>query len=151
MTLATGLCRQNKLARKRSENIKSPSEVLHTHTMSAGYQPPTTLSAYAEWAYYPVKPELRCGGGACGSNDSWVYKPPGGGCQYRAQYFDQQPTLACKNGAPYDCKCNLIQEPYSMAYEARRPTCGRTSGFACPTNKGSGVYYSRAPHFLRNQ
>lgn len=124
--------------------------------MSAGYQPSTTLSVYADWAYYPVKPELRCG--ACGNDKTgkWLYKPPGGGCQYRAHYLDHPPTVACKNGAPYDCKCNLIQEPYSMAYEAKWPGCTnprtgckKAAGRCrCPAS-GPGTYFLEAPYFLR--
>lgn len=118
--------------------------------MSAGYQPPTTLSAYVDWAYYPVKPELRCGSEKVGN---WIYKPPNK-CQYRAHYLKQPPTVACKNGAPYDCKCNLIQEPYSMAYEAKWPGCvnprsGCNKGAGrCPAS-GPGTYFLEAPYFLR--
>ena len=110
-------------------------------------------STSSEYAYYPVQPELRCG--KCGDRGSadWVNSPPGG-CQYRAHYLDSKPTIACKNGKPYDCKCNLIQEPYSMPFEAKWPGCvNPRSGCNKPAGRcrcpKPGVWYSRAPHFLR--
>ena len=117
------------------------------------YNSSTTDTPNLGWAYYPVQPELRCGSTV---NDKWVYKPPGG-CQYRASYLDQPTTIPCKNGSPYDCKCNLIQEPYSMAFEAKWPGranprsgCKRAAGrHRCPPS-GHGTYYLKAPYFLRD-
>jgi hypothetical protein len=67
------------------------------------------------------------------------------GCEYRGQYHAPPGgrSIACKNGVPYDCKCNLIQRPYSMPYEARwkqKPGCEK---------QGPGVWYMRPPYFMR--
>lgn len=74
-------------------------------------------------------------------NSTWLNT----GCQYRSQYLAKPAGrgVACKNGVPYDCKCNLIQKPYSMPYEARwkaKP--------GCPSG-GQGVWYVRPPYFLK--
>lgn len=105
------------------------------------YRPSTST----ELAYYPVRPELRCN---CHkkTDKKWAQT----GCQYRAHYLADKPQIACKNGKPYDCNCNLIQEPYSMAYEGKRHHgCAGSAAQQTPQCKqGPGVWYSRAPHFL---
>ena len=66
------------------------------------------------------------------------------GCDYRAIFTEGPKRVGCKNGVPYDCKCNKIAAPYSMAYEAR--DCGRKARNTCPS---PGVWYMRAPPHLR--
>lgn len=104
-------------------------------------------------ADYPSCPELRCG--TCGDKGGdWIKNPPNGKCQYRGHMLDGPKKVACKNGKPYDCKCNLISAPYSMAYEAKFPGCvNPRSGckscagpYKCPA---PGTYYVRPPFFLR--
>jgi hypothetical protein len=106
-------------------------------------------------ADYPSCPELRCG--TChgpGGPGGWVNNPPGG-CQYRGRVLAGPKKLACKNGKPYDCKCNLISAPYSMPFEAHWPGCtnprsgcpGPAGPYKCPA---PGTYYVRPPFFLRD-
>ncbi len=85
--------------------------------------------------YSYIENGLRCGHP---QNPNWMKE----GCQYRVDYMAGPRGIPCKNGVPYNPNCNIIQKPYSMPYESRNQAPG------CP--QGAGVWYARAPHFLRD-
>ncbi len=106
----------------------------------AYYINPTGLQ-YSFWPRGPVTtPQELDRYCPCTADSSWLTQ----GCEYRAQYHAKPGgrSVACKNGVPYDCRCNLIQRPFSMPYEARweeKPGC----------DKGPGVWYVRPPYFMK--
>ena len=98
----------------------------------AYYNPDMSLG-FSNWD----EPQLCC---PQKSNRNWLTK----GCQYRSEYLAAPggKSVACKNGIPYDCKCNIIKAPYSLPYEAcpnKKPRC----------KQGSGVWYVRPPYFFK--
>lgn len=101
------------------------------------YQPDNGL----QFAYWPVQTEKYC---PTPVSADWLTT----GCQHRAEYLAPPGgrDVACKNGVPYDCRCNLIDKPYSMPYEAKWKTPGCTKP-GC--SKGQGTWYMRPPYFMK--
>lgn len=126
------------------------------------YYRPEHTSSTAEYSAWPVPCDRYCnvadgccgasgGGGGVDSRAAAAKIFPDSGCEFRAKIFPgEAQRIPCKNGEPYDCNCNLIDAPYSMAYEARWNGCNcKRPGCKNDPAPGPGTWYVQAPYFMK--